>query len=114
MPHHPLASCRWPTCPVRVERSGYCAEHRKRYGGSGWAQRPSTGDYGAEWRRIRARVLGEEPNCRLCGAPATEVDHILPIAIGGTHDRANLRALCRADHKAATAAMPRRRKRRSS
>ena len=110
MPNRLLYSCRWPTCPQRVERSGYCPEHRKKMGGSGWAQRPSSGDYRGNWPAIRARVLAEEPNCRVCGAPSTEVDHILPLAMGGTHDRSNLRALCHDDHKRVTAAMPRRRR----
>jgi 5-methylcytosine-specific restriction protein A len=102
-------SCQWPTCPTKLELPGRCDQHRKQLG-SGWAQRPSRGDYRGDWPRIRARVLAEEPNCRLCGAPATEVDHILPIALGGTHDRANLRALDRDCHKLATAAIPRRRR----
>ena len=47
------------------------------------------------WRVIRKAVLNAEPRCRLCGAPATEVDHILPVSRGGTDDRSNLRAVCR-------------------
>jgi hypothetical protein len=31
----------------------------------------------------------------VCGAPATEIDHIRPVSIGGTDDPANLRAVCR-------------------
>lgn len=33
--------------------------------------------------------------CRLCGAPATEVDHVVA---GDDHSLANLRALCRRCH----------------
>jgi 5-methylcytosine-specific restriction protein A len=106
-PKRLLYLCRWPICPTKLERPGYCDQHRKKLG-SGWAQRPSKGDDRGEWPRIRARVLAEEPNCRLCGAPATEVNHVLPIAMGGTHHRSNLRALCSADHKVVTAAIPRR------
>lgn len=29
-----------------------------------------------QWRAIRARVLAGEPLCRMCKAPATDVDHI--------------------------------------
>jgi 5-methylcytosine-specific restriction enzyme A len=95
MPERLRYSCRWPICPERVARCGYCPKHCATYGGgSGWAQRPSSGDYRGNWPALRKRVLTEEPNCRLCGAPATEVDHILPIAVGGTHERANLRSLC--------------------
>jgi 5-methylcytosine-specific restriction endonuclease McrA len=33
--------------------------------------------------------------CCRCGGPANTVDHIRPLAFGGTHDVANLRAMCR-------------------
>jgi Zierdtviridae HNH endonuclease len=33
--------------------------------------------------------------CVVCGAPATEVDHIEAVSVGGTDDPANLRAVCR-------------------
>jgi 5-methylcytosine-specific restriction protein A len=52
--------------------------------------------------KLRAKVLAEEPTCRLCGAPATEVDHALPIAVGGSSERANLVSLCRRCHRAKT------------
>ncbi|WP_241423537.1 HNH endonuclease [Candidatus Contubernalis alkaliaceticus] len=39
-------------------------------------------------------MLREEKVCRWCGSPANSVDHILPRAWGGTHDRSNLQALC--------------------
>ena len=55
-----------------------------------------------EWRRLRAQVLREEPLCRSCGAPATDVDHIIPRAKGGTHHRANLQSLCRPCHRTKT------------
>ena len=40
--------------------------------------------------------------CVKCGLPAQEADHILPIALGGSHDRQNLQPLCRDCHKAKT------------
>jgi 5-methylcytosine-specific restriction endonuclease McrA len=49
------------------------------------------------WRRLRLRVLAEEPVCAIpgCGRPSTEVDHIVPLAAGGAPlDRANLQGLC--------------------
>ena len=66
--------------------------------------------YDAAWRRLRDRVLGEEPLCRFCSAAgrvnaAREVDHIRPVA---THPelrlvRSNLRPLCTPCHSARTA-----------
>ena len=50
--------------------------------------------------RLRRQVLTEEPTCRDCGAPATQVDHRLAIAFGGTSERSNLAALCAMCHRA--------------
>jgi 5-methylcytosine-specific restriction protein A len=59
--------------------------------------------YDARWRRLRLMFLREHPLCALCGAPATEVDHIIPIRLGGSNDAANLQALCKSCHSAKTA-----------
>ena len=55
----------------------------------------------------RERHLAEEPLCRDCQSygverPAEEVDHILPLAEGGTNDPDNLRSLCRGCHRIRT------------
>jgi 5-methylcytosine-specific restriction protein A len=60
--------------------------------------RPSAAQrgYGAEWRRISARLIAAATHCAICGGeftsadPAT-VDHITPKARGGTNDEQNLR-----------------------
>ncbi|HLF76430.1 MAG TPA: DNA methyltransferase [Dehalococcoidia bacterium] len=59
--------------------------------------------YGSGWRRLRKQVLREEPNCRRCGAPSTDVDHIVPRRQGGSDDRANLQGLCHSCHSKYTA-----------
>lgn len=41
--------------------------------------------------------------CVKCGLPSQEVDHIFPIALGGSHDWENLQPLCRECHKLKTA-----------
>ena len=74
----------------------------------GWhkTSRQSRG-YGAQWERDRLAVLARD--CYLCQCPlckggelrvtiATEVDHILPKAQGGTDDHRNLRAVNRECH----------------
>jgi 5-methylcytosine-specific restriction endonuclease McrA len=33
--------------------------------------------------------------CQICGGIATTADHVLPLALGGSHDVSNLRPLCR-------------------
>lgn len=50
----------------------------------------------AAWKRLRARILAEEPLCRMCDAPANVVDH----ASGDPSDnsRRNLVALCEPCH----------------
>lgn len=53
--------------------------------------------------RDRAAVLAEEPFCRACLArglhvASDEVDHIKPLAWGGTDTRANKQALCSPCH----------------
>lgn len=63
---------------------------------------------GRAWMAIRARVLSDDPLCPMCrtegrvGA-ATEVDHVVPLHMGGGNDRANLVGLCRAHHAAKSA-----------
>lgn len=50
---------------------------------------------------MRSQVLAEQPIC-LCGAPATEVDHIVPLRRGGTDLRSNLVGLCKPCHSRKT------------
>lgn len=55
--------------------------------------------------RDRAAVLAEEPFCRTCLArglqvASDKVDHIIPLAWGGTDTRANKQALCDPCHDA--------------
>jgi 5-methylcytosine-specific restriction enzyme A len=65
--------------------------------------------YGWRWQKLRDQVLREEPLCRAClghgrTAAATDVDHVVPKARGGTDARSNLQGLCSPCHKAKTVA----------
>lgn len=51
-----------------------------------------------KWRRLRSRILNRDFNRCFCGAAATDVDHIKPVAEGGTDDESNLRAICAYHH----------------
>jgi 5-methylcytosine-specific restriction endonuclease McrA len=71
-------------------REGELARYRRR--GSNSAR-----GYDRAYLRLRRQVLSEEWACWLCGQPARPgdpltVDHVLPLALGGTSHRTNLRA----------------------
>ena len=59
------------------------------------------------WNRLRAHALRRDGyQCVQCGAMGRrlEVDHVTPLADGGTDDLANLQTLCRDCHFAKTQA----------
>lgn len=100
-------ACSWPGCPAIV-RGRYCQDHtradRQRQDAS---RLPSSRrGYDAAWRRIRARVLAEQPWCSCSTVTTrvrtTEVDHVVPLAAGGTGARSNLIARCKSCHSAKT------------
>ena len=50
---------------------------------------------GREWETKRKTVLERDGySCVVCGAPATQVDHIVPKVKGGTDELSNLQAMC--------------------
>ena len=56
------------------------------------------------WKTTRRRILARDGHaCCVCGAPATEVDHITPVTQGGTHDDTNLAAICTMHHESKSA-----------
>jgi len=55
------------------------------------------------WQRcVRIVMARDRHRCKLCGRGAGEVDHIVPVSLGGLGDVENLRALCTACHKTVT------------
>lgn len=70
--------------------------------GQGWRSAPMP----KGWRRTRLRVLRRDGYaCQWdmdtggkCGEPANEVDHIVPVTLGGSEGLANLQALCAWHH----------------
>jgi 5-methylcytosine-specific restriction endonuclease McrA len=61
--------------------------------------------YDRVWQRLRDAHLAAFPMCVMCGAPAVDVDHIIPIARapGLRLDPANFQSLCRRHHNLKTA-----------
>lgn len=56
---------------------------------------------------MRIKVLREQPWCATpgCSNLALEVDHIVPVELGGAEfDRANLQGLCKKHHSQKTSA----------
>lgn len=52
-------------------------------------------------KKIKTRVYGiyggtveHPPPCYACGRPAESIDHIVPVALGGTDEIDNLRPAC--------------------
>ena len=70
-----------------------------------WKPKSVNSKYGWDWQRLRKATLREQPLCRLCMAagrtePACIVDHIKPLADGGTNESTNLQPLCKRCHDA--------------
>ena len=58
---------------------------------------------GHAWGKIRKRILRRDPLCVYCKAKgrvsaSVEVDHIVPLAQGGTDDDENLCGTCHSCH----------------
>lgn len=112
MPYRPLGPCLVQGCPQRAVRRGRCEKHaalaEERYA----KEHPEQDDrasaaargYDAKWRRIRAQYLKAHPRCMWpgCDELATDADHMLPKAQGGTDAWSNLQALCHRHHSIKT------------
>jgi 5-methylcytosine-specific restriction endonuclease McrA len=90
-----LKAC--PTCA----RIG-CTKHQTKPGQRTGRPRGSTRAY----RKARARVLRRSSTCHYCGKPATETDHVTPVAKGGTDHEANLVACCSECNQAKSDSVP--------
>ncbi|MFG3582574.1 HNH endonuclease [Streptomyces sp. NPDC047990] len=91
--------CLHAGCLFTTVRDGRCADHQLR---KSWdrtsarnANRPK------DWSRRRARALARDRfTCQRCGArEELEVDHLIPVARGGSWELSNLWVLCRGCHR---------------
>jgi 5-methylcytosine-specific restriction protein A len=104
MPSKSLKPCSYPGCP-NLTTGGRCPLHRKP------DTRPTATErgYDAEWRRLRAIHLRDNPYCVECAKfgkveKATEVDHIIPHKGDDSLrlDASNLQSLCHYHHSQKT------------
>lgn len=104
MPRSAKKPCKFPWCKALIDSGGYCAEHAKelnRDHGSAGVRR--TGRKGVKDRdRIKRRDNGLCQHCLNEGrlTIGTQVDHIVPLAFGGSDTDDNKQLLCDACHKA--------------
>ncbi|QDQ89154.1 HNH endonuclease [Alcaligenaceae bacterium SJ-26] len=115
MTQRPNRPCRAQGCnALHRNANGYCDEHQEMTAAWKESQRGSAADrgYGAAWRKLRLLVLRRDgwicrcDECRKTGRVrnASEVDHVIPKAEGGTDDSSNLRAINSDCHKTKTQA----------
>lgn len=95
--------CTAPGCPETAEPgNSRCPQHKRPAWQGGQQGKHSTT---WAWQKLRRAILDRDRwTCTTCGAPATDVDHIVPRSKGGTDAPANLAATCSRCHKAKTAA----------
>jgi 5-methylcytosine-specific restriction enzyme A len=108
MPRRTPSPCATPGCP-HLTTTARCPDHTtlhqarqdRRY-----HQAPHRRVYKtAAWQRLRKRLLQDHPWCQSpgCHQPATDVDHIVPLADGGEpFDETNLQTLCKRHHSQKT------------
>ncbi len=100
MPTKPPRLCRMKGCTTYIREGSWCDKHKQT-----WTHEKSAHarGYGKDWRKLRAAILARDGfACKLCGNPATQVDHIRPKAHGGADDESNLRAICENCHRVKT------------
>lgn len=113
MPRKPAHPCKAPGCP-ELTHARYCEAHSDLEAEEAQQYRRFQRDpainqrYDHAWRKIRNRYIAKHPLCKHCEeqgrfTPAAEVDHIVPLEHGGTHDETNLQALCKPCHSRKTA-----------
>ena len=113
MPPRVPKVCRERTChQLTTERHGYCPAHIHLLDGWKKVAKVSADDRGYDWawRKLRKRILERDKYlCQVCLAlgivtPATEVDHIVNKAAGGTDGESNLQGICDPCHQTKTRA----------
>ena len=101
MPSRPHRQCTYPGCgELTLTKDARCASHPRHVFKS---NNEATRIRGPELQRLRASLFSQTPLCVFCKdlgrvTVATERDHIVPLAQGGTDTRDNTQALCAPCH----------------
>ena len=87
----PRRPCAHPGCREWATKGSYCSRHaaeweaklaerRAAFAARADNARPSADarGYTSAWRKARKAYIIRHPLCAICGAPATDVDHIIP------------------------------------
>ncbi len=95
--------CATSGCPNFTTGESRCLAHkRKPWEGSRGQTAPDVSR--KEWEALRNAVLARDGFvCVRCGAPAHEVDHIVPVFEDGPSEMENLQLLCPTHHREKTA-----------
>ena len=102
--YRPCLSCRQLFIPSKGNTS-YCELHKPKQIYKKNYKRGIRRAYDdTEYRRNRNLIRKAQRNCVWCGtegnnANKLQVDHIIPVSKGGSHNMANLRVLCANCHK---------------
>ncbi|MRW86791.1 HNH endonuclease [Pseudoduganella sp. FT26W] len=101
MPVSAPRPCSFPTCSVLVrDGSGRCAKHPR----DQWKKTtPTKRITGRRLQAMRVALFSRHPLCAEClrqgrATPATQRDHVIPLAEGGLDDETNEQALCQDCH----------------
>jgi 5-methylcytosine-specific restriction enzyme A len=94
--------CLTSGCLARTLLDGRCADHQLRKSWNRTSERNRTRP--RDWSKRRTRVLARDHfTCQRCGSrKQLEVDHIVPVARGGSWEMDNLWALCKTCHRSKT------------
>lgn len=108
MPKMPPRPCTQARCNEMATSKGRCEQHQVEPWQSSKGKTPSDRGYGYVWQKTRKRALVRDSYlCQVCLKSnrltlATEVDHILNKAQGGTDSLDNLQSICTDCHKIKT------------
>lgn len=105
MPKLPPRPCTAPRCKQMSVSGGRCKQHQQKAWASSEGKTATERGYGHSWRKVRKQALERDQYlCQEClkhgiATLATDVDHIINKAQGGTDELNNLQSLCNPCHK---------------